>query len=53
MAMQLNTSLTRNTVYRKNIMDTVTDGQPVVDGQGYTQYPVPSTKVYTETKEED
>lgn len=46
-------SLMRNTIARKSIIDSFTDGQPVVDGQGFTQYPIPTTKSLLETKEDD
>lgn len=42
--------LVRNTEYRKTIFDSEISGQPVVDGQGHTHYPVPSSKLYEESQ---
>lgn len=42
--------LVRNTEYRKTIFDSETSGQPITDGQGYTHYPVPTTKLYDESQ---
>jgi len=46
--------LVRNTVVKKNILNTEdVGGVPVVDGQGFAHYPVPSSKHYDETKTEE
>lgn len=45
--------LVRNTTFKKTVFDSFQDGQPVIDGQGYTQYPVMSQKNLTETKEKE
>lgn len=45
--------LVRNTEYRKDIFDSETSGQPYTDGQGYTHYPLPSTKMHTSTEKQE
>lgn len=42
--------LVRNTEYRKNIFDSETSGQPFLDGNGYTVYPVPTNKNHISTE---
>lgn len=42
--------LVRNTEYRKNIFDTETSGQPILDGNGHTHYPIPTTKNHITTE---
>lgn len=47
-------SLTRNTLFRKSILDSENKGGlPVVDSQGFSHYPVPSSKQFEETKSEE
>lgn len=46
--------LVRNTQYRKTIFDSENPGGlPMVDGQGYTHYPMPTSKNYDETKSQE
>lgn len=43
--------LVRNTEYKKTIFDSENSGQPVIDGQGYSHYPLPSVKNHISTEE--
>ena len=46
--------LVRNTVFKKSILDTEdAGGVPVIDGQGFSHYPIPSSRHYNETKTEE
>lgn len=47
-------SLVRNTMFRKNILDTQDKGgNPIMDATGYAHYPVPSSRNFQETKSEE
>jgi hypothetical protein len=42
--------LVRNIEYRKSIFDSESGGQPIIDGQGISHYPVPTYKNHTSTE---